>query len=580
MSFATFREFWLPWTFVGLLTALCATLAVFQNGWINEISAAEKNRLQSSFQASLSRFGKDFDQQVEASYAELKPSFAEITEWGTRTACARQYKRWSASGELLFRRIGVVNLENSEPQLYLLDTNTGDFALAAWPVEWQGMRKRFEARLTNSALPPLPPGETIVLDSALYGSLHQAPGGNPLGAPPFKEDWLVAEMSQDYLSSTLLPSLVEKYLTGAGVPPYDLEVVAIGPPIRKLLDIGSGANHRNPPDASVSLLDLDKMEVFRSQGPPPSPGEKTRPGSGSSSGRWRLSVYHRGFSLEDQVSSARWRNLALSGGILLLILATVLVLLHYARRSQHLATLQMNFVAGVSHELRTPLTVIRTAAYNLRGRLATQPDQVEKYGRLIQKESEALSVVVEQVLRYGAASAGRVIGERHRLPANQLIQNTIASSSVNCGQNLVVEQDVDSELPMILADELALKHAIQNLLDNAVKYGTEGSGWIGISARAVEEGANRLVEIRVADRGPGIPADEQVHIFDAFFRGKRALQDQLHGTGLGLNLVKSIIEAHGGTISVKSEPGQGAEFIVRLPAVEEELQDVFSHSSR
>jgi signal transduction histidine kinase len=231
----------------------------------------------------------------------------------------------------------------------------------------------------------------------------------------------------------------------------------------------------------------------------------------------------------------------------------------------------MNFVAGVSHELRTPLTVIRTAAYNLRGRLAGKPEQVEKYACLIQKESENLSVVVEQILRYGAAARGRVIGERHNLNVNRLIRDCIPA-------NTTVEQYIDPDLPPIFGDALALKHALQNLLDNALKYGTEGSAWVGITARVVEVDGHPFVEIRIADRGPGIPADEQAHVFDAFFRGRRAVQDQMRGTGLGLNLVKQIIEAHEGTSEVKSETGQGAEFIIRLPAAEEELEDVFSNS--
>jgi signal transduction histidine kinase len=80
-----------------------------------------------------------------------------------------------------------------------------------------------------------------------------------------------------------------------------------------------------------------------------------------------------------------------------------------------------------------------------------------------------------------------------------------------------------------------------------------------------------MVEIRVADHGPGIPEDEQKHIFDPFFRGQRAFEDQVHGTGLGLNLVKKIVEAHGGTIRVKSEPMKGAEFIVRIPEAAAEV---------
>jgi two-component system phosphate regulon sensor histidine kinase PhoR len=275
------------------------------------------------------------------------------------------------------------------------------------------------------------------------------------------------------------------------------------------------------------------------------------------------------------VTVARASNIALSAGILLLILAIVAVLLHSSRRSQQLAEIQMNFVAGVSHEPRTPLSVIRTAAYNLRGPLAGRPEQVARYAELIQKQSETLSVVVEQVLRYGTANSRRAASERGMVSIRQMLRSLVASATQAPG--IDVETSFDPNLPMIPADELALKHALQNLVDNAIKYGTEGSQWVGISARAMVEGAKRQVEIRVADRGPGIPRDEQAHLFEAFFRGRRALQDQINGTGLGLNLVKKIVDAHGGTVRVNSEPGKGAEFIVRLPAAAEELEDVFSN---
>jgi signal transduction histidine kinase len=120
------------------------------------------------------------------------------------------------------------------------------------------------------------------------------------------------------------------------------------------------------------------------------------------------------------------------------------------------------------------------------------------------------------------------------------------------------------------ADRTGRRHRaaarIQNLLTNAIKYGTEGSNWIGVFAAVVEERGGSAVEIRVADRGPGIPREEQTRIFDPFFRGNRALQDQIHGTGLGLNLVKRIVEAHGGSVSVRSEPMQQTEFVIRIPA--------------
>jgi signal transduction histidine kinase len=147
------------------------------------------------------------------------------------------------------------------------------------------------------------------------------------------------------------------------------------------------------------------------------------------------------------------------------------------------------------------------------------------------------------------------------------------------GEQLVIERHIAAGLPPVFADTLALRHALQNLIENAFKYGTEGSNWVGVFAEAVGDEKTRAVEIRIADHGPGIPADEQAHIFDPFFRGRRALQDQMHGTGLGLNLVKMIIEAHEGTIRVKSAPGEGTEFIVRIPAAAPEPDYEFSHST-
>jgi signal transduction histidine kinase len=299
----------------------------------------------------------------------------------------------------------------------------------------------------------------------------------------------------------------------------------------------------------------------------------------TSQGRWRLLVRHEAGSLETIAARARWRNLAISAGILLLIMITVATLVRFSRQAQQLADLQMNFVAGVSHELRTPLTVIRTAAFNLRGKLAYHPEQVERYGKLIQEESERLAAMVEQVLQFASTKAGHMIRQREPVRVEGLIDAGLRSTrAVLAGPNLTVERQVEDGLPLVLADEVALKHALQNLVDNAVKYGTEGSNWIGISARAVTDESGAAVEIAVSDRGPGIPLDEQPHVFDPFFRGRRAVQDQVHGTGLGLNLVKKIVEAHGGNIRVHSEPMKGTEFVVRIPAAPPEFQDEFAHT--
>jgi signal transduction histidine kinase len=310
-------------------------------------------------------------------------------------------------------------------------------------------------------------------------------------------------------------------------------------------------------------------------GPGGRSGRGPGPGPAPDSGRWRMYVRHRAGSLEAVVAQSRLRSLAVTGGVLLLMLATAAALLRYTRRAQRLADLQMDFVAGVSHELRTPLTVIHTAAYNLQGKMANNPAQVEKYGALIQRESGRLGELVEQVLQFASAHAGRTIQEREPLSVESVIDETMEAHKEVIDQcRCVVVKSVEPGLAPVLGDSRALGQVIGNLLCNAAKYGVYGStnesnqdcNWIGIFASKAAGDEPAAIEIRVSDRGPGIPADEQEHIFDPFFRGSRAVQDQIHGTGLGLSLVKKIVEAHGGNIRVKSEPMRGTEFIVWLPA--------------
>jgi signal transduction histidine kinase len=300
-------------------------------------------------------------------------------------------------------------------------------------------------------------------------------------------------------------------------------------------------------------------------------------GPGGGPGRWEMFVRHRAGSLEAVVSQARRRNLAVAGAVLLLMLASAGALMRYTRQAQKLAELQMDFVAGVSHELRTPLTVLRTAAYNLRGAVAQNPAQVERYGALIQQQTARLGDLVDQVLQFASAKAGRLVRDSEPVSVEALVEDSLAAvkpalESSRC----VVEKSVAPDLPQVVGDRNALRQALENLLSNAVKYGTQGSDWIGISAARDSAGT---VEIRVADRGPGIPASEQEQIFDPFFRGKRAIQEQIHGTGLGLSLAKETILAHGGTITVHSEPAKGTEFVIRIPVAPAEYRHEHAHTS-
>jgi signal transduction histidine kinase len=407
------------------------------------------------------------------------------------------------------------------------------------------------------------------------------PGAGPPGFGRAEQEWLVVELDLDYVRTDVLPELLQRHLGAGGRLDYQAEVVTrTDPPVVIYQsDAGQGVRIGSAADALVGML-----EVFPR--PPRARGGEKRTGPPASfadpgRGRWLLAVRHRAGSLESVVARARRRNLAVSAAVLLLVVATVAALIRFTRQAHRLAELQMDFVAGVSHELRTPLTVIGTAAYNLQGRVAKNPSQVERYGALIQRECEKLTAIVEQVLQFARAKAGRVIREQELVSVEALLEEGIESSqSVIEEAKCVVEKRVEPGLPLIRGDAAALKHALQNLLINAVKYGTDDSNWIGLSASTSSEQNGRSVEIRVSDRGRGIPPEEQEHIFDPFFRGKQAAEDQIRGTGLGLNLVKQIVEAHGGTVRVQSEPGNGTEFVMRIPAAPEEQWDEPTHSAR
>jgi signal transduction histidine kinase len=132
---------------------------------------------------------------------------------------------------------------------------------------------------------------------------------------------------------------------------------------------------------------------------------------------------------------------------------------------------------------------------------------VEQYGALIQRESARLKGLVEQVLQFASMSAGRVTQKPTRLSVENIIRDVLESSGAIIDGH-EVETAIDPHFPPILGDRTALQQALRNLLSNAAKYGTAGSDWIGVFASAVDDKEQPAVQIRVADRGPGIPAEE------------------------------------------------------------------------
>lgn len=377
------------------------------------------------------------------------------------------------------------------------------------------------------------------------------------------------------LNVAQLSELTARYLTAPGLKDYEIQFVSTGR--NPTVIYASDAAERSvwtEYDAAVPLFEEPPegngrgpgSGGFGRRGPPPREGRGPRNKAfgrrgppPDEPGHKRLLARHKSGSLEALVAAAQRRNLAVSGAILLLILGIAAALVTLTRRSQALADAQIGFVAGVSHELRTPLTVIRTAAFNLRKpAFQSRPDQIERYSDLIASESRKLENLIDQVLRFASGKAGHAVRELRPTALGPLVESEVAAMPAGH-----FEVHIEQDLPLLPADEQALRHAVRNLLDNAVRYG--GGEPIRVHVRSGIVNRFPHLSIEVADGGPGIPPDEIARVFEPFFRGSRALRDQIHGTGLGLNLVKTIAEAHGGEVAVRSRPGDGAHFLIHLP---------------
>jgi signal transduction histidine kinase len=565
------------WLFMALLVVLVCVLGVLQYKWIGEISIDEQKQRQYDLQAAANKLSSAFNAELTAAAEALQPSEQQVQEMGREKAYESRYSEWhpTAAHPRLFRRAAVAGEENGRLALRMFNPETGALELVEWPADWTAAKEFVTARLEGANN-----GPPRLANSTLFDYPRFLPQQDAAAGRGDEQDWLLLDLDSKYDGEVIVPELLTQLLGDDFRSQYRVEVASAADPSEVIFATEPAQALASAGQAQATATLFDPPRPNRGRGPG-GPGRGVSNDSGR--GRWLLSVWLRNGSLETIVASTRRRDLAISGGILLLLLATGAALAQFSRRAQQLAQVEMEFVAGVSHELRTPLTVIRTAAFNLRGKVASNPSQVERYGALIQQESERLSAIVEQVLRFASAKAGRVVQERQPVSVAGLIEATLQSNKGMLEDALCeVRTNIEPGLPPITGDSMSLRHALQNLLANAAKYGgAAGRQSVEMSARAVRGSIGSKaaeIEIRVTDHGAGIPPEEQKHVFDAFFRGKKAVQDQIHGTGLGLHLVKKIVEAHGGTVSLESELGAGSAFIVRIPAAPAEHQDELAPS--
>lgn len=272
--------------------------------------------------------------------------------------------------------------------------------------------------------------------------------------------------------------------------------------------------------------------------------------------RYELGILLEGGTIEALVKERSTTNIFFIVLLMVVLIAGVIIVFLNIRREMELARIKSDFVSNVSHELRTPLALISMFAETLELERAKTEEKKKEYYSIISKEAGRLSRIVNKILSFSKIEAGKKEYRLSKVDINNLVEDIFKTYEFHL-QNSGFEFSFkgDPSVPEIDADSEAVSEAVINLLDNAVKYSIDRKQ---VTISTGKEG--NFVYIEITDKGIGISEEAQKKIFDKFYRVSDGLVHNTKGTGLGLTLVKHIMDAHHGEIKIKSKPNEGSSF--------------------
>ena len=541
------------------MIAVVSVLAAYQYRWTGEISRTEQARLKNSLATSVRSFEQEFsyDFQQLCEIFELDPE-AEPAAMEGRVA--RQYAAWTRTSPHVEFVKGLYiwktgSAHETGVETFLPEANR--FQTASWPADLESLhsylteRGEFLSSVSDDRQAIYYPWIFFQEGPALLRPIFQiAPSVGGANSGVHAVGALIVALNRDYFEREYFPDLVTRFFGGPGQRSFTVSIRTAAAPYRTIyLSDANSPIVTTSTDAAVNLFDLVGEEARRRGHPPLQ--------ASVAGEQWQLVAQHPAGSLEEAVASWRRRNLAISLGLLAVLAASMALIFSGARRSRALARMQMEFVAGVSHELCTPLAVINTAAENLADGVVETPGQVQEYGGLIRGQGRRLERLVDEVLLFTAGRFGLSGYEMEPVEVAPIVTQSLSTSEANLRDaGFTVAKEIDGNLPPIVADPAAAITCIENLVSNAMKY-SNASKWIAI--RACRDTSNSKPEVRISveDKGIGISSADLAHIFEPFYRVPAVRENQIRGVGLGLYLVKRMMEDMGGRVSVTSEPGRG-----------------------
>ncbi|MEP6901252.1 MAG: HAMP domain-containing sensor histidine kinase [Actinomycetota bacterium] len=603
------------------LLGLLGVLAALQYVWLGQISDAEKDRMTKRLQTDTERFAEDFNREIQSAYFNFQ-SDEELWQKKDWAQFNERYDFWrdkTAYPNLIREFYFFENKDLAIISHY--DSAKREFTETNWTDELKNLQAKARSEdkfqpldeenfaLVMPVYEASKTFERILIRKASLPTVSKKSDENLPSAPakiemPKKSGFLIIKLDETVVRNQLLPDLANKHF-----PDGDFKLAVIGTDEQKIFQ----TQDVNSADASAKLFDLSpdnliffanrdflprvgggeskgviinqqvqrnsvstvETKTFSANAPKTeagrtfkielNSGEKPRPMPGTNNlppnGNWTLMVQHSAGSLDIFIAGTRNKNLAVSFGILGLLAVSIVLIFVSAHRAKVFAQRQINFVSSVSHEFRTPLAVIYSAGENLADGVAREEVQVSRYGNLIKGEGRKLSKMVEQILDFAGANSGKKKYDLREQNVAEIIENAVRECQPLIDEKgFKVEKDFAKNLPSVKADANALSQAIQNLIFNSLKY-SNGQKFIKISA---QNGGGK-VKITVEDKGIGIAPKDLKHIFEPFFRAKLVVDEQIHGNGLGLSLVKETVEVHGGKIAAESKIGEGSKFTILLP---------------
>jgi signal transduction histidine kinase len=329
---------------------------------------------------------------------------------------------------------------------------------------------------------------------------------------------------------------------------------------RTIAETAGHAHAANPSLAIAITITDENNQVLFTTGPPQH-GYFFESNFDRPFATWKGGVGLKNTNLDDLARDSFLHSAGASVLVLLVLLVGIALTIRATDREARLAQAKANFVSNVSHELKTPLSLLSLFSEILElGRVKSEDKKLEYY-RIIRHESLRLNKMIDNILDFSKIEAGRKTYNFAVGDLTEVIESVLSSYRYQIATaGFDVQTNLQPKLPPVSIDREAMAQAISNLLDNAIKYSGD-TKQISLTAKTL--GSNLSIEI--ADRGIGIPHAEQARIFEKFYRVGNGLVHDVKGSGLGLSLVKHIIEAHSGTISVESEVDNGSRFTILLP---------------